>query len=494
VNFTISNNEIYNTVQSSERHYFKGIWLESTSGNSSIFNNKIHDLLVIYNTNPGTEISAIVTSNTAGDITNIYNNVIYFDATVNNPLQAWTGINVANAGTSNIYYNSIYIGGSSTNGSVARGIYKSAVGSGNILNNVVYIARTGSVNSAFSLAGTNTATNNFSADPGFTSATNLLPDINNPNSFNLNNHGIPVAAIGTDILGITRSSTLPDIGAYEITPVCTSPTLIVTDPAAVCSPATVDLTAPGITTGSTSGLTYSYWTDALATSPYTTPASAIAGIYYIKGTTAAGCSDIKPVTATVNICDKTLNLSSVLFEGLYNGAGTMRRDYNDLGPVFTDPLISQQITVELRAEAAYGTIVFSASAVNVSTTGTATVTIPAAFNASYFITIKYRNSIETTTATAVSFANLIINQSFGTPANIFGGNVATSNDGSSLIFGGDVNQNGILESSDMSPIDNQSSSFGYGLTEDVNSDGIIDSKDMTIVDNNNSGFVSSMHP
>ena len=496
VNFTISNNDIYNTAVVSERHYYQGICLESTSGNSSIYNNKIHDLLVIFNTMAGNGISAISTTNTASDITNIYNNVIYLDAIVNHPLQAWTGINVANAGTSNINCNSIYIGGSSTNSSFARGIAKSAVGNAIVRNNVVYIARTGSVNTALSLAGTFTQSNNYMGDPGFTSVTNLMPDGNNPNSYYLNNHGVPVASIGTDILGITRNATLPDIGAYEFTPPCSTPTVVITNPALVCSPGTVNLTAPEVTTGSTAGLTYSYWTDAAATVSYPTPASAGAGIYYIKGTAPAGCSDIQSVTATVNVCDKTLNLTSVLLEGLYNSAvpGTMRRAYNDLGPVFSDPLVADQITVELHDASNYANIVHTALAVNLSTSGAATVIIPAAFNASYFITIKHRNSIETTTATSISFAGLVINQSFGTLANIYGSNMISSNDGYFLIYGGDVNQNGLIESSDMTSIDNLASSFGYGFMEDVNCDGQIGSIDMTIVDNNNSVFVSSIHP
>jgi gliding motility-associated-like protein len=78
-----------------------------------------------------------------------------------------------------------------------------------------------------------------------------------------------------------------------------APILTVTDPAPVCFPSTVDLTAPAITAGSTPNQTYTYWADTAASIPYGTPASAIAGKYYIKSIAKSGFSIVKPVTVTI---------------------------------------------------------------------------------------------------------------------------------------------------------------------------------------------------
>ena len=78
--------------------------------------------------------------------------------------------------------------------------------------------------------------------------------------------------------------------------------LIINNPDPVCFPATVDLTDPGITKGSEEGLTFSYWTDSIATLTLDGPSDVTAtGMYYIKAEGTSGCSAIAPVMVTIEM-------------------------------------------------------------------------------------------------------------------------------------------------------------------------------------------------
>nr|WP_222840241.1 T9SS type B sorting domain-containing protein [Flavihumibacter stibioxidans] len=79
-----------------------------------------------------------------------------------------------------------------------------------------------------------------------------------------------------------------------------APVMLVTNPAAVCAPATVDITNPAVTAGSDVNLSYTYWTNAAATSSLLNPSAVSGGTYYIRGAAANGCFVVLPVTVTVN--------------------------------------------------------------------------------------------------------------------------------------------------------------------------------------------------
>jgi hypothetical protein len=64
-----------------------------------------------------------------------------------------------------------------------------------------------------------------------------------------------------------------------------------------------------------------------------------------------------------------------------------------------------------------------------------------------------------------------------------------------VIYGGDVSQDGFIDTADMTPVDNDSFNYlsGY-LNSDTNGDGVVDTGDMTMVDNNASNYIGTQTP
>jgi hypothetical protein len=208
--------------------------------------------------------------------------------------------------------------------------------------------------------------------------------------------------------------------------------------------------------------------------------------------TASGLTSLGTLTGGPGY--KILNLTSVLIEGLYNSLGTMNQARDGSGAHWPTG-IADHINVELHNSATYASIAYSANDIPLSTTGSASFNVPIGFNSSYYITVKHRNSVETTTATAISFSGNTINQSFGALAGVFGSNLKFSTDGYYLLYGGDVNQDGVVDIRDYIPVDNDSYNFASGyLVTDVNGDGVIDIRDFIIIDNNNFNFIGTIHP
>jgi hypothetical protein len=127
--------------------------------------------------------------------------------------------------------------------------------------------------------------------------------------------------------------------------------------------------------------------------------------------------------------------------------------------------------------------------------GQATLSIPGNFNGSYYITVKHRNSLPTTTANPVSFLGAMIDYSFDAANKAYGGNLKEVGEGLYAIFAGDVNQDGAINNLDMLEVDSQASNFGVGyISEDINGDGSIDALDMILLDNNAALLISAILP
>ncbi|HWK07817.1 MAG TPA: hypothetical protein VNS58_29500, partial [Puia sp.] len=110
-----------------------------------------------------------------------------------------------------------------------------------------------------------------------------------------------ISTSGTYYIRANTSSVCYDSKPVTVT-INPKPTVLISNPSPICVPNTVDITTAAVTAGSSSGLTYTYYTDAATTTSLSNPtAIAASGTYYIKGTAATGCNTIVPVTVVVNV-------------------------------------------------------------------------------------------------------------------------------------------------------------------------------------------------
>ncbi|MFZ1323401.1 MAG: hypothetical protein WAT71_17750 [Ignavibacteria bacterium] len=177
---------------------------------------------------------------------------------------------------------------------------------------------------------------------------------------------------------------------------------------------------------------------------------------------------------------------SLLIEGFYDGAEDKMR-------------MSDTVTLSLReSNSPYVLKDFSKSVIDKNT-------FNGYFNFSnvpsgnYYLQIKHRNSIETWSSLPVNYTEgSVMNYSFITSdTQAFGNNLKNINISPVRygIFSGDTDQDGAIDLSDQTLIDNDSYNFATGYIQtDVNGDSVADLSDAVISDNNGFNFVSKITP
>ena len=180
---------------------------------------------------------------------------------------------------------------------------------------------------------------------------------------------------------------------------------------------------------------------------------------------------------------KNLNLT-MLIQGFYDAG--------------TNSMIRDTVRIYLRNSSSPYAIVDSAKAY-LSSTGAGTFAFQNASNGvNYYLHLKHRNSIETWSKTTQTFTGNSMTYDF-TSANTqaFGDNMIQA-DASPVrfaIYGGDVNQDGTVDASDLSVTynDANNSLSGY-VSTDVTGDDFVDATDMSLVDNNTFNSVNVVTP
>jgi len=181
---------------------------------------------------------------------------------------------------------------------------------------------------------------------------------------------------------------------------------------------------------------------------------------------------------------KTLNLTA-LIEGLYNN--------------ITNKMIRDTVRVYLRDRFVPFAIIDSAKSV-LDSTGKGTFNFNNAENGiRYYIVVKHKNSIETWGVTwqfgEGYFSSNIGTYNFTNNIRKAYGNNLVKKGGRYCIYSGDVNQDGIVDASDLSAVDNDAFYLisGY-VNTDLNGDDFVDASDLSIVDNNSFNYVSVKRP
>lgn len=180
--------------------------------------------------------------------------------------------------------------------------------------------------------------------------------------------------------------------------------------------------------------------------------------------------------------DKVLDLN-VWVQGFYN-------------PV-TNSTVKDTIRVFLYNSAF--TLIIDSSKTLIDSLGKGRLYFKTALNGtSYRLVVKHRNSIETWATSNSTFSSLYLTYDFTTALNKAYGNNMIQVDASPLefaIYNGDVNQDGIVEATDLSLIDNDAANFTGGyVSSDINGDGTVDGTDALIAGNNSDNFVSVVRP
>ena len=265
-------------------------------------------------------------------------------------------------------------------------------------NNIGKVGSTDYATLAAFQAATSADANSKTATVTYTSTTDLHLSNALGNNICLNGAATPLANVTDDFDGQTRNATTPDIGADEFNP--TLPTFLVTNQSA-CFGNTVNLTAAGVTAGSTAGQVFTYFTDAACTNSVATPAAVGAGTYYIKATyTSGGCSIDQVQTVVV-----TINALPTVSIGVAETSGTTAND----GTICA----GASATLTATGATSY---VWSTAAT------TAAITVSPATTTSYTVTGTDANGCQNTASTTITVnalpvANIVVAETSGTTNN-----------------------------------------------------------------------------
>jgi hypothetical protein len=209
----------------------------------------------------------------------------------------------------------------------------------------------------------------------------------------------------------------------------------------------------------------------------------------------------------VNTTYKPVNITLFL-EGYFNTSSrTMNQaqgctDGNNTFNNFTGTTVDT-LSVYLAAATSPWGYVRQLHGVRINPNGTLSAYIPTSFTSNYYIVIKHRRSVETWSATAISFSGNPVTYNFTSAAGqAYGSNQKKVANSPSLygLYGGDVTsmssgQDGYVDIFDNNAVFNSAQTGAYGyMPNDVTGDGFVDIFDGVLVFNNMQTSVGMITP
>lgn len=207
-----------------------------------------------------------------------------------------------------------------------------------------------------------------------------------------------------------------------------------------------------------------------------------AGIsYYYKAFSYDGYAYSTGLTTSATTFSQfTLNLTALL-EGFYDHTA--------------DLMNPDTVTVELRSFTSPYTLIEQKKIIfNSSGIGTANFTT-LIDGTPYYIVLKHRNSLETWSFTGNAFSGAVLNYNFTADSAKAYGFRMTKKGTRWCIYSGDINQDGLINSSDLTLIYNDVLNYSSEyLSTDITGDNFVDLHDLTICDNNKFNSVEKSTP
>lgn len=168
-------------------------------------------------------------------------------------------------------------------------------------------------------------------------------------------------------------------------------------------------------------------------------------------------------------------------------------------PLFNQLSRKDTFSVYLRNIVSPYTIVDSAKNIVDSITFSNVFTFSKTVSSSYYIVVKHLNSVETWTkagGTNINTNGTVFSYDFtSSQSQAYGSNLQPKS-GKYCLYGGDVDQNGFVDLTDLLNVFNRSRDFitGRYLPTDLNGDSIVDLSDIALCYNNSSNFIRIRRP